>query len=156
MAKTQLLKSILVCLDGSLMAEQIIPSVKDEINKGFGKLILMYILDQAEGLPPSSSPASSDTSEDIIKRKKEALNYLERIAAPLRENGITVECQVIQGQPAESIVEFGEKNRVGMIALTAHGEGGLGRLVFGSTAIQVLRESSRPILIIKPERNNPS
>ena len=156
MAETQVVKSILVCLDGSLMAEQIIPLVKDEINKGFGKLILMHILEQTDVIPPSSLLASSGTSKDIIKRKREALNYLKRIAAPLRKNGGTVECQAVQGQPAESIVEFGEKNRVGLIALTAHGKGGLGRLVFGSTAIQVLRESSRPILIIKPERNNPS
>jgi nucleotide-binding universal stress UspA family protein len=57
-------------------------------------------------------------------------------------------------KPAESIVDYAEKNRLELVALTTHEEGGLGRLVFGSTAVYVLRESSRPVLIIKPQRNS--
>ena len=144
-------ESILVCLDGSPMAEQIIPLVKNIVNKKSGKLILLRVVDttntQIQSLPFSRQ-------EDIDNMRGEALNYLKSVAAPLSEKRINVECQVIQSKPAESIVEFGEKNRVELIALTTHGEGGLGRLVFGSTAVYVLRESKRPTLIIKPQRLN--
>ena len=134
------------------MAEQIIPLVKDEAEHGSSKLVLFHALNQAEGSPTLSSKALGKPA-DIVKLQEKALNYLEGVAALLRDNGIAVECQVIEGKPAESIVDYAEKNQVELVALTTHGEGGLGRLVFGSTAVYVLRESSRPVLIIKPQRN---
>jgi nucleotide-binding universal stress UspA family protein len=147
-------KSILVCLDGSPMAEQIIPLVNDQAKHGDSKVVLFHVLNQSNDSLPSPLVKSPANPDDITQRRVKALDYLEGVARPLKDNGVAVECQVTEGKPAESIVDYAEKNRPELIALTTHGEGGLGHLVFGSTAVYVLRESSRPVLIIKPQRNS--
>jgi nucleotide-binding universal stress UspA family protein len=53
------------------------------------------------------------------------------------------------GDPAAAIVERSEALRVSLILMTTHGRGGLGRLVFGSTADAVLRRAQCPLLLIR-------
>ncbi len=144
-----MLDSILVCLDGSAMAEQIIPMVREEAEKHGKKVILFHALNQVVNRQPAGITPGP---QEINALREKALKYLEKVAESFHRYNIDTECLVLEGKAAETIVKFAEDNRVGLIALTTHGEGGLGRLVFGTTAVYVLRESSRPVLIVKPQR----
>ncbi len=141
--------SILVCLDGSAMAEQIIPMVRDEAEKHGNKVVLFHVIYYISSRRPGEIPPGT---QEIAALREKALSYLENVAGLFRGYGINPECRVLEGKAAETIVKFAEDNHVGLIALTTHGEGGLGRLVFGTTAVYILRESSRPVLIVKPQR----
>ena len=77
--------------------------------------------------------------------------YLEEVAEPLRENGLDVACVVLHGVAGDVIVSYAQNEPVDLIALATHGHSGLGRIVFGSVADHVLRESGLPILVIKPQ-----
>jgi len=78
------------------------------------------------------------------------LNYLEKLAAPLREEGVNVKTAVVERDVvAEAIVDYAEQNDIDLIVMTTHGRSGLSRLVFGSVAESVVRHAPCPVLLIR-------
>jgi nucleotide-binding universal stress UspA family protein len=73
------------------------------------------------------------------------------LAETIRESGQDVACVVLNGVAGDVIISYAQNEPVDLIALSTHGRSGLGRIVFGSVADQVLRESGLPILVIKPQ-----
>jgi len=148
-------EKILVCLDGSNLAEQILPYATEEALHFKSKLVLFWVVTPSVVVLPGVSGvpwAPVETEEMLEQSKKEeaaAKTYLNRVARPLRKRGIKVGCVTLQGVAGEAIVDYAEKNKIGLIAIATHGRSGLGRAVFGSVADFVLRESRLPILIIR-------
>ncbi len=147
-----MLKKILACVDGSGFSEQVIPVVNDITKWESDKVILYYVLEDSGEKSLLSLGEDIKNNEELVEHKEKALKYLEEVSAPLRKNRINIEFHVAVGQAGESIVKFADKNNIGLIVLTSHGQGGLGRLVFGTTSVYVLRESRCPVLIVKPSR----
>jgi len=69
----------------------------------------------------------------------------------LREKGLQVECVSLLGIPKDEILKYAVKHQVQLIALSTHGHHGLRRIVSGSVADAILRESGLPMLVIRPE-----
>lgn len=148
---------ILVCLDGSKLAEQIMPYATEEAFRFQGKLVLLQVVQEPITFSPGfpgEAPVPIET-DAMIERTKEALDrtgeYLEKLAAPLRKKGIQVETVAIPGRPGEAILDYANTNSMGLITIATHGRGGLRRAVFGSVADYVLRESGLPVLVIRPQ-----
>jgi nucleotide-binding universal stress UspA family protein len=89
--------------------------------------------------------------KQMEKEQKESSIYLEGVANPLREKGLAVESVIMQGAAGEAIVNYANENDIGLIAIATHGRSGLRRAVFGSVTDYVLRNSGRPILVIRPQ-----
>jgi nucleotide-binding universal stress UspA family protein len=86
-------------------------------------------------------------------RRKEVADYLR----DLTEKCLKVDVKATYLAPlgtnvAETIVELAESPMIGMIALATHGRGGVKRLILGSVADKVVRDSPRPILVYRPRR----
>jgi nucleotide-binding universal stress UspA family protein len=150
-------EKILVCLDGSKLAEQILPYAVEEALRFQGKLVLFQAVPEpvafSPGIPGAASvPIRTDT---MLEEAKEALNeardYLEEIATPLRKKGIRVEAVSILGRAGEAILSYAGRNNVDLITIATHGRSGLRRGIFGSVADYVLRESGLPMLVIRPQ-----
>lgn len=141
-------KKILVPLDGSELAEVVLPHVK-EVAAGHdeGKVILLRIV---EPLPAGTPPA---VDFEVVKKAgvKAGEDYLARIQAKLNKEGLTVETKVLTGRPAETISEFAQREKVDLIALATHGRSGVSRWVFGSVADRLVRSLSVPVLLIRPK-----
>jgi nucleotide-binding universal stress UspA family protein len=155
--EANMFKRILVCLDGSKLAEQIMPYAAEEAIRFQGKLFLLQVVQEpvafSPGIPGEAPvPIETDT---MVERTKEALNragdYLEKLAVPLRKRGIQVETVAIPGRADEAILDYAYTNSINMITIATHGRGGLRRAVFGSVADHVLRESGLPVLVIRPQ-----
>jgi nucleotide-binding universal stress UspA family protein len=150
-------EKILVCLDGSKVAEQIMPYATEEALRFQSTLILFQVVREpltiSPGIPGEASmPVETETMlEETQKALNEANNYLEELAVPLREKSIQVETVTIPGRAGEAIVSYANRNNLNLIAIATHGRSGLGRAVFGSVADFVLRESGLPILVTKPK-----
>ncbi len=147
-----MLKKILVCLDGSKISEQVIPVVKDTAKWESDKVILYHVLEDSGEKLPHTLTEDIKNNKEMVEHKEKALKYLEEVSVPLQKSRINVEFQIGVGKTGESVVKFADDNNIGLIVLTSHGQGGLGRLVFGTTSIYVLRESRCPVLIVKPQR----
>lgn len=145
-------KNILVCLDGSSIAEQILPFAVEEARLTDGKLHFLQVITMPATISGPEEPAPIAAMLEQVKREEtQARAYLERVAEPLRKQGLQVECVTLQGTPGEAIVSFAHKNKIDLIAIATHGRSGLKRLVFGSVADFLLRESGLPMLVIRPK-----
>ena len=150
-------KKVLVCLDGSKLSEQIIPYIAGEAGC-FGKVVLLRVVAVPEIAVPLGIPGepyvpvrTEGMLEEHSKEVAESPAYLEKQAGRLRGKGIDVETVVLQGTAGDTIIKYARENRIGLIALSTHGHTGLRRVVFGSTAEYVLKNSGLPVLLITPQ-----
>jgi nucleotide-binding universal stress UspA family protein len=149
-------KRILACLDGSKLAEQIMPYAIEEAIRFQGKLVLLQVVPEPVAFSPSipgEAPVLIETDsmvEGTIEALSRAKDYLEKLAAPLRKKGIQVDTVAIPGRAGEAILDYANTNSINLITVATHGRGGLRRAVFGSVADHVLRESGLPVLVIRP------
>lgn len=147
---------IAVALDGSPLAEQILPHV-ETLAEHFGStLILVRAVLPVENVAALVDPVISgvpldptlvqDTTE---ADEQEARTYLDQVATALRQRGISVQTEQPHGAAAEAIVDTARRAHADLIALTTHGRSGLGRLLFGSVADEVLHKTTRPVLLVR-------
>ena len=147
---------ILVALDGSELAEQILPHV-EALARQLGSTVILLrattsvatVVAQTTAGADPITPGLVDPTPMLEAERQEVGGYLARIAERLRGHGLTVQVEEPEGAAAEAILERCAALRVNLIAMTTHGRGGLGRLVFGSVADQVLRHASCPILLVR-------
>ncbi len=148
---------IVVCLDGSSVAEAILPYVTDEALAHHSRVVLLRVVSLPEitipiGLPgePGVPVATEGAARRTRNEESKADAYLKSIAKPIRAKGLKVECVVVPGSSGEAIIDYARENNAKLIAIATHGHGGIRRLVIGSTADYVLHHSSVPVLIVRP------
>jgi len=141
-------RKMLVPLDGSELAECVLPHVK-AIAAGHREtqVILLRVV---EPLPAGTPPA---VDFEVVQQAgvKAAEGYLARVKAQLNKEGLNVETKVLTGRPAETIIDFVRRDKVDLIAIATHGRSGIKRWVFGSVADRLVRSSSVPVLLIRPK-----
>ena len=138
-------KKILVTLDGSELAEKVLPHVEALAKNFESEVILFHVLT----LPAISASPEASLVEDKEFARKDALEYLERIAYRLKTLHIKARPVVAEGKPADEIVDYAALEEVDVIAMSTHGRSGLGRWVFGSVAERVLRATACPVLLVR-------
>jgi len=146
---------VLVCLDGSKLAEQILPYATEQALRFNSKLTLLRVMTMPSSVYMGSagtSPRIGDIMEEEVQRQETEIKaYLDGVAKPLLEKGIDLDCVILRPSPTgHAIVSYARDNAIDLICIATHGHSGLGRVVFGSVADHVLRESGLPILVIKP------
>jgi nucleotide-binding universal stress UspA family protein len=151
-------KKILVCLDGSELAEQILPYAEEQALHFNSKLVLFRVYAEPGfiGLAVPGFPGipieTQNMAKQIQKEEEDAVNYLKNIAAKiLKQRGIAAECVTSMGAPGESIVKYAIENNLELLAIATHGRTGAGRLVMGSVADYIVRHAHLPILLIRSE-----
>jgi len=142
-------EKILVPLDGSELAERAVRHA-EEIARGTGAEILLM---QAVFIPTPIVPEALLIAggKAVKEATKFAAGYLDRIAAPLRAEGLKVRTIVEDRPPADAILHTAEREEVDAIVMSTHGRSGLSRLVMGSVAESVLHLTRRPVMLVKPE-----
>ena len=145
---------ILVALDGSERAERVLPHVEALAEK-FGSTVILL-----EATTPEEAFIAASTSDPLIvptgdptpiveAERQEATAYLQGLESRLRRKGLAVESESRQADADDLIVQRATELGADLIALTTHGRGGLGRLVFGSVADAVLRHATCPVLLVR-------
>lgn len=138
---------VLIPLDGSSTAEQVIP-IACELAQSFGSRITLLRVTSPLTFQLSSDPADGyPLTDPTALGRRAALHYLDRTAAKLREAGFTVEAHVIEElSPAPAIVDCASTHGVDLVALTTSGAGSVRRLLLGSVADHIIRKSDTPVL----------
>ena len=146
-------QKILVCLDGSKLAEQILPYAAEQAARFGSSLVLFQVVSIASFPIPTGTWRNPVVVPDnqLADAEAAARDYLNGLALPLREKGLKVQCVTLIGVPTESIVSYAEENRFDLVVMATHGCSGLGRLVLGSVAQYVIEKSRLPTLLIKPK-----
>lgn len=137
---------LLVPLDGSRLAESVLPVAGTLAELVSGSIQLLHVIEKAA---PSS--IHGDTHLQTVEQ---AERYLGEIADRLKARGLPVESHVHtvpQVDLPQAIAEHGHELRQDLIVLCTHGSSGLRRFVFGSNAEQVLSHGITPVLLIQPD-----
>lgn len=135
-------KRILVPLDGSKLAEGVLPHVR-ELAKIHGAELLLLRVAFSHPLP-GMDPIKAQT--EVVE---EALSYLADLEKELKREGLRVSSAVRYGRAAEEILDHAKDNQVDIIAMSTHGRSGISRLVLGSVSEDVLRCASVPVLLVR-------
>jgi nucleotide-binding universal stress UspA family protein len=143
-----MLQHILVGLDGSPLAESILPYVNILAKSLGAEVTLLHVVQLSEEMQ-RDKPARLLQST-IRYGETQARDYLTRVAQRLTEGGIKVRNQVVSGDAAAELVRSAEQAGIELIALATHGRSGLKRWVYGSVAEKVLHTTHTPLLLIRP------
>ena len=117
---------ILVPLDGSKLAEQALPMA----NLLAGALkIPVALLNVFDSVPPQFADPGRGLFETQITAsyRDNAVDYLEKAGADLKNSGVSFTCEAHEGNPAEHIINQAEADSNTLIAMVTHGRSGLGR-----------------------------
>jgi nucleotide-binding universal stress UspA family protein len=134
-------RKLLVPLDGSSLAERVLPAATTLAVKTSACLTLLHVLEKHAR--PQVHADRHLTAAD------EAETYLRQLAARLPPD-LPVDWHVHTdrvGDVARSIVDHADEVAADVIAITTHGAGGLSRMFFGSIAERVLTRGLRPVLL---------
>jgi nucleotide-binding universal stress UspA family protein len=148
--------NILVPLDGSEMAEQVLPYVKALIQPNHTCVFLISILmtglsDRTVALLTSYPPGLQLATTALHHAEIQSRSYLRSVAAVLRERGAAVRIAVRQGSPADEILDYAAEIEADLIGMTTHGLSGPSRWVYGNVAGKVLQGTRSPVLLVRPK-----
>jgi len=141
-------QKVLVPLDGSEVAECVLPHVTAVVNGcGIPEIWLLRVVEPF----PVTEALSQQLVEAHEARLREAREYLEEVASRLAREGVTatINKEVAQGTPEEQIVDFARDHGIDLIAMSTHGRSGISRWVYGSVADKVLRAAGVPVLLVR-------
>jgi len=163
------MKTILVPLDGSVLAEQVLGYVRllapllaariRLVRVGSDEDVARVLVHDgalAHELGEQSSPGhtSAEQLRDVLRQR--AADYLAARATDLRAAGMEVEVELRDGLPAEQIIEVAEHDHVNLIAMATHGYSGLRRWALGSVADKVVRAAACPIFLVRATERLPA
>jgi nucleotide-binding universal stress UspA family protein len=148
---------ILVPLDGSPLAEAILPPATELARKFDATLVLLRVtMSRGEAIretvspdPITAAPLSIDVANQLVEAQDQAAEqYLSGIREGLASQKIACETAVIEGNAAMVLTEAVRERNIDLIAMATHARSGLGRIIFGSVADSVIRDVNVPVLLV--------
>ena len=140
-------RRVMVPLDGSPVAESIIPFIADIAGPLDMEIVLLRVVTPVA--VQAGAPVPGVIQDEVAAKTTEARDYLARVAAELWQRGIRAQVRVRTGTPVHEILAATRECVANFIAMTTHGRSGLSRLLFGSVAEAVLRLADIPVLVMR-------
>jgi nucleotide-binding universal stress UspA family protein len=141
------LQRVMVPLDGSVFAEQVLESVLDSLGQQPLQIHLLHVIDLARNPPDDPIRKHGLTPYQWAKR------YLPKVAESLQARGQVVTWHIRDGSVPDEIAQEAQDWSTDLIAMSTNSRGGLSRLIYGSVAEKVLREAGVPLLLVRPEES---
>ena len=146
-------KKIMVPVDGSELAECVLPHVKTIAEaKGVESVVFVRVME-----PLSITPVRGETgwlTEEEMKSvddksKAVAESYLDNLVGGLDYGNVAIQKEVLVGRAPDQLVGYAKKNAVDLIIVATHGRSGVSRWVLGSVADRLLRAAHVPVLMVR-------
>ena len=142
-----ILNKALIPLDGSKESEAAIPYIEELASKLKAEVVLLQVL-----TPDYAAAISVEQLEQLKSLRTSAKDYIEKVAAQLKQKGIVAKAEyreVVPGAEAEEIIRLADETQADVVAMSTHGRSGVGRWVFGSITDRVLHEGNIPLLLVR-------
>jgi nucleotide-binding universal stress UspA family protein len=148
-------KKIMVPLDGSELAECVLPHVQ-AITSGckIATVVFVRVVDPAKlsAILPAQGELGyqeKNRRELQLQRRKTAEDYLKKIVADTAIENAETHYEVLEGKVAETLADWAEKNSVDLIIIASHGRSGISRWMMGSVAGRILHSVCAPVFMIR-------
>lgn len=152
---------ILITLDGSELAETVIPVVEEMIlgakeSRNLEITLIQVVPSKKTAMVPSGPEPGGIvnvpyTAEELNEIKKSVTSYLEKVGERIKKTPkVTIKTVVIVGdEPAEEILKTADELNVDLIAISSHGRSGISRWALGSVADKILRCGNTPVFMVR-------
>jgi nucleotide-binding universal stress UspA family protein len=145
-------KKIMVPLDGSKLAECVLPHVESLVKAGqVGELVFVRVAEtysfslmSGEELPKAEEILRFDAEARAAAEK-----YLQSVADRAKSNGVTVRREVLIGRPSVKLAEYANEGGFDLVIIATHGRSGVSRWVWGGVADRLLRAVCIPVLMVR-------
>jgi len=152
------LENLVVPLDGSALADKVLPHVT-ALSSAMGlNVILVRVTASADEyyLYVDISSAAGINTDRFYAYAQEAedpaASYLSQVKENLLKNGVkSVKERVVSGNSAISILDLVQETPNCLVALTTHGRSGVERWILGSVTDRLVRHSGQPVLVIRAD-----
>jgi len=147
--------NILVPLDGSARAEDILPHVMELASKYQSTVILMRVVEVKigyDGAEFMSMAGGAELAMAIEKDKLSTETYLNEVKSKLQARGIETKIRVAFGPVVDAIILETQQEKADLIAIASHGRTGAACVFYGCVAAGVLHRVDRPLLIVRSQK----
>ncbi|MFZ1042202.1 MAG: universal stress protein [Anaerolineales bacterium] len=142
-------KRILVPLDGSPLAEAILPHAEVIAKAMEAEIILLYVI---PGPAAEFSVDPHTIAIDVLQDAEAEMKiYLKNECSKVEKEGFRVTYLIREGIVVDTILDVAQVMQANMIAMSTHGRTGALRLLFGSVTEGVVHQSPLPVLVIRPK-----
>ena len=139
-------KKILVALENSPADQTMLPQITQLARRLGSELLLLHV---ADGWAARSFDQLKLAESEEIRDDRA---YLEKTAAQLRAENLTVTTRLAMGNPPTEILKTAEAEHCNLIAMTSHGHRFFGDLFHGSTITEVRHRTFIPIFLVRAEK----
>ena len=140
-------KRMLVPLDGSELAEVVLPYAKELAGRLDLDIVFLHVCSAHESESLAMHRAYVERAAEIARLQSREVQAKTGIQPGAKE--VETRGEVVVGHPAEEIVRYADESDIDLILMTTHGRSGIRRWVMGSVADKVLRASRVPIWLVR-------
>ena len=146
--KSAIFKKIMVATDGSELVKRAVDLAIEIAKLSKAKMYAVHVLVLGgDVLIPSRDKEWKRTIEEQLTiQGKKATAYVENVGIAAN---VEVESIILEGNPANEIIDFAEKNDIDLIVMGTHGKTGIQKFLIGSVSENVARHSKRAVLIVR-------
>jgi nucleotide-binding universal stress UspA family protein len=147
--RTADIKSIVVPLDGSALAESVLATVGEVAKMLNSEIVLCRAYELAATAYYGSEDYLPKYDEMLRELKDEVEGYLKKKTEGLKADGLAkVSWVALEGSGAEAIVRYANARPDVLIAMCTHGRSGVSRWTLGSVTEKVVRHADEPVLVL--------
>jgi nucleotide-binding universal stress UspA family protein len=145
--------SILVPLDGSTFGEHALPLAANLGRRAGAELHLVHV---HQIVPPATVAGVTVMDAIDMHLRQDEQAYLADVARRLTEKSpVRVKTTLLDGDVTPALKDYASKIGADLVVMSTHGRGAFGRFWLGSIADELLREMSRPVLLVRPQDGKP-
>lgn len=135
---------IVVPTDGSAGMDRVVAHAADLARVHGATLDFVYVVDTAAFANLPMETSWEGVRESLQEEGEAALDGAERAV-----EGVPTERHTLEGSPAREIVAYADRSGADLVLMGTHGRGGINRILIGSVAERVVRDSPVPVLTVR-------
>ncbi|MBR8837411.1 MAG: universal stress protein [Stigonema ocellatum SAG 48.90 = DSM 106950] len=141
-----MIKTILVALDDSELADRVIESLQELVLPQDSKVILCHVfpMPDSEMELPALRPHPESPALSSLQTEKQLESYQAQLS-------VKSQLEMVTGDPAEEIIRLANIYQADLIVIGSRGLTGMTRIVQGSVSSQVVEDAQCSVLVVKPK-----
>jgi nucleotide-binding universal stress UspA family protein len=139
-------RTIVIPLDGSPLSEQALAEARELPGAAEAKLVLIGVISGRQ----ESVGTAVESTDTAMPETQPFERYLWRVAQQLQSDGFVAQVRLETGTPADTVLRVSAEEHADLIVMATHGRSGVGRLVLGSVAEEIIRQADLPVVLVRP------
>ncbi|AWR94734.1 universal stress protein [Acidianus brierleyi] len=137
---------IVIAYDGSSHAKRALDIAIDLASKYSSKLDIVEVVDSTVFSGAGVAPIPADVIESVYNKAKSDIEEAKKLAS---QKGVNAEGVVLEGDPANAILDYVSKNNADLIITGSRGLSTFKRMLLGSVSTRLVQEAKIPVIVVK-------